>query len=169
MSKSILTQSRLRELLDYNPETGVFTRLSNSRRTDRVGKTAGGKSGNYNRISIDKRYYQAHNLAWLYVYGAWPENQIDHINRNGCDNRILNLREVNASENQHNLGTNTRNWSGITGVSWCSRTTSWVAQICHQGHRKFLGRFQNISDAAEARESAKLTYHPSAPVAQQGA
>jgi hypothetical protein len=169
MSKPILSYERLRELLHYDPETGVFTWKRCDRRTDRLGHQAGGRWQHYYRISVDKHYYQAHNLAWFYSYGQWPEGQIDHINRDGCDNRLANLRDVNASENQHNLGTNTRNWSGVTGVSWCGRTSLWVAQICHQGHRRFLGRFATISEASAARAAAKRLYHPSAPVAHQGA
>lgn len=163
MSKPILTQSRLRELFDYDPETGVFTRKVSPQRPDRAGKQAGGPSQKYYRISIDKRYYQAHNLAWLYVHGHWPVHQIDHINRDGRDNRISNLRDVTPSENQHNLGRDSRNWSGATGVSWCAQTSSWYAQIQYRGTHKYLGRFKNKADAISARQAAKAIYHPTAP------
>lgn len=169
MSKSILTYERLRELLDYNHETGVFTWKRCDRRTDRIGQRAGGNSQHYYRINVDSVYYQAHNLAWLYTHGQWPSGQIDHINRDGRDNRLVNLRDVTPSENQHNLGRDSRNWTGTTGVGWCTQTSSWYARINVRGISKHLGRFKNIAEAIAARQAAKRLYHPSAPVAQQGA
>lgn len=164
MSERILTQARLKELFNYDPETGMFTRLTNSHRTDRVGKSAGSRSGNYHHISINKVYYQSHNLAWLYVHGRWPKCQIDHIDRNGLNNRIDNLREVSCAENQHNLGMNVRNKSGVSGVSWCSRTSTWVAQISANKKTTFLGRYKDFDEAVQVRAQAKRIYHPTAPI-----
>ena len=88
-----LTAERLRERLHYDAGTGVFTRRVGSGHA-RTGEMAGSvHSTGYVRISIDGGKYTAHCLAWLYVHGVWPPDQIDHINGNRSDNRIANLRE----------------------------------------------------------------------------
>ena len=81
-----LTQDRLKELLHYDPDTGVFTWIQKPAPRGRaiIGSVAGGlKQHGYITIGINQREYYAHRLAWLYVYGEWPEDQIDHINHNG--------------------------------------------------------------------------------------
>lgn len=87
----MLTVERLRELLDYDPETGVF-RWKEPRRKCRVGEVAGSlRKDGYVKIQVDGRFYQAHRLAWLCVYGVWP-SAIDHIDGNRANNAIANLR-----------------------------------------------------------------------------
>lgn len=166
MSKSILTQSRLRELFDYNSETGVFTRKQNKTRTDLVGKPAGWvMTKGHLSIEIDYRSYLAHRLAWLYMFGKWPTNQIDHINRMKADNRIANLRDVGQSENQHNSSRRKDNWSGLIGINWVPKSCSWRARIGVNGKDIHLGTFPNKEAASAAYQAAKLIYHPTAPVA----
>jgi len=115
----MLTRERLQELLHYDPETGVFTwRVKPSRRV-RTGATAGcfDKEG-YWQIKVEKRIYFAHRLAWLYVHGVWPENVIDHKNREKADNRICNLRDVTQSVNMQNqVEAMANNRSGFLGVA----------------------------------------------------
>ena len=98
--KSNLTQEVLKEHLSYDPNTGIFTRR-HSFRFFNAGDIAGFSNGkkNYTRIKLLGDRFLAHRLAWLYVYGTWPENQIDHINCDKTDNRICNLRVVNQFEN----------------------------------------------------------------------
>jgi hypothetical protein len=94
-----LTAERLREILGYDPETGLFTRLVRTGRI-RAGEVAGtAHSRGYRSIVIDGRVYLSHRLAWLYVHGEWPPEQIDHINRNRADNRLVNLRAAKQSQN----------------------------------------------------------------------
>lgn len=103
MAKADLTPERLRELLEYDPETGKFTWLRN-RAFKALGGTHAGylNSNGYLRITVDDVSYAAHRLAWLYVHGRWPDKTIDHINRNKQDNRIANLRDVTHSEQNYN-------------------------------------------------------------------
>ena len=105
-SKQELTAERLREVLAYDPDTGVFTWKARTSPFSRVnvGDVAGNlRRDGYIEICVDGRKHQSHRLAWLYVYGEWPADQIDHINGIRTDNRIANLREANNAENHHNL------------------------------------------------------------------
>ena len=164
MSNLILTQSRLRELLDYNPETGIFTRKSNTYRTDLVGRPAGGPNPKgYHRIGVDLKRYLTHRLAWFYVHGVWPAGEVDHINRDHTDNRIANLRDVTPSENQHNKQSMSNNTSGLTGVSWDAFNSKWTAAISAKRKHYFLGRFDSAVCASAAYQAAKLIHHPTAP------
>ena len=92
----MITQEELKELLDYNPETGLFT--WNVYNNIKNKTTAGTFNDGYIQIKIKQKIYQAHRLAWLYVYGEWPKGQIDHINGIRDDNRIENLRDVTNRE-----------------------------------------------------------------------
>ena len=115
---SSLTQRRLKEVVEYNSDTGVFTRLSNASQV-KAGSVAGGQDGKgYTRFSVDGKSYLAHRLAWLYVNGAFPIDQIDHLNHDRLDNRIANLRCVTHKENGKNQSLCKNNSSGVTGVNW---------------------------------------------------
>lgn len=88
----MLTQARLKELFHYDKETGAFTHIK-ARRGVRVGKILGCLANNgYLVIRADGKLYLAHRLAWMYVHGAFPPDQLDHINRMRTDNRLCNLR-----------------------------------------------------------------------------
>lgn len=98
-----LTQARLKEILHYDPDTGIFTRRLDRGPNAPKDSVAGTPDKNgYIVIKVDFTQYKAHRLAWLYIYGVWPNNQIDHINHIVDDNRIVNLRDVTNSENQAN-------------------------------------------------------------------
>lgn len=155
----MLTQSRLKELLHYCPDTGVFT-WQRARQGVRVGCVAGGIGGEgYRSIRVDGRNYLAHRLAWLYVYGEWPKDQIDHINGVKDDNRIANLREATNAENNQNLAMRSSNKSGFVGVHWHSRDRKWHANIRINMKRKFLGRFNTPESAHAAYLAAKAELH----------
>ena len=112
-----LTQKRVRELFDYDPETGLLMWKVNRRRV-KVGdviKTV--NSAGYTTLEIESKSYLAHRIIWLWNYGYFPENDVDHINRVRLDNRICNLREVSRSCNLRNSCVSTRNRSGVKGVS----------------------------------------------------
>lgn len=155
MTAQILTQSRLKELLHYDPETGLFTRFS--------GKVAGAiRPDGYVRIMLARELYYAHRLAWLYMTGSLPPEQIDHINGNKTDNRLANLRAVTNFENQKNQRKPVSNTSGIIGVVWHKTKNKWNAQIKHKGRSIHLGYFTDIEEAAAARAKASVQYgfHP---------
>lgn len=156
--------ARLRELLHYDAETGVFTWLVN-RGPARIGAIAGSKTGHgYIVISIDCQRYYAHRLAWLYVFEEWPEDQIDHKNGNGCDNRIANIRECTNAQNCQNLGVHRSNTSGLTGVRWDQSRSKWAAQIRKGGKIIPLGRFNTKEAAYQAYLAAKREAHEFQPV-----
>ena len=154
-----LTAEYLRSILNYDPETGIFTwKISNSSRA-KVGDVVGCQSGDgYLRIQLQSRKYQAHRLAWLYVYGEWPEDQIDHINRIRTDNRISNLREVTNKQNLQNSGKRSDNTSGHPGVIWHKRISKWQATIKHNQKQIHLGYYSTIEEAIAARKAGELRY-----------
>lgn len=155
----MITQHRIKELLNYDTETGIFTwRVRNGNRT-KAGGTAGGvNSHGYVQIRLDGVLYKAHRLAWLYMYGVMPEDMIDHINRKTGDNRICNLRVATNSQNQQNAGVRSDSSSGIRGVSWDNKRGKWCARIKAEEDSRHLGYFDNIEEAIEVRRSAESKY-----------
>lgn len=141
----------LRQLLHYCEATGVFT-WRVSRKRVRAGDTTGVRlnSHGYKRIKIDGVLYLAHRLAWLYVHGAWPSEQIDHINGDRADNRISNLRLANNRQNQQNQKLRINNASGFKGASWNARRRKWIAQISVEGRKTYLGAFETAHEAHAA-------------------
>lgn len=155
----MLTQERLQQVLDYDPETGVFVwkRRPNSKNFDEryAGRIAGGRNGHgYLAIEIDARAYRAHRLAWFYVYGEWPEDEIDHINRNGEDNRLANLRLATQFDNLANKNIYKNNKSGFRGVTWSKSAGKWRVIIIRDRKREHLGYFHNKEEGYEVYKAA---------------
>jgi hypothetical protein len=151
----MITQTRLRELLEYAPETGEFIwKVSHPRAA--VGAVAGAADHyGYIVIRLDTRLYKAHRLAWLYVHGEWPQQNIDHINRIKNDNRMANLRLADQSANMHNVGVRVNSKSGVAGVTWRADRKKWNARI-KVGYKNFnLGLFDDVAAAIAARRSAE--------------
>lgn len=156
----MLTQSRLKELLDYDPDTGAFTWLISTNHKIKIGAMAGTvMSRGYRRIGFDGQYYRAHRLAWLYVHGEWPKDQIDHINGDPSDNRLINLREAVNYENGQNRKKGFNNSSGFIGVSWHSASRKWNARIQINKKVKSLGYFGDADAAYSAYLAAKAEMH----------
>lgn len=154
----MITQSELKELLNYNPETGAFT-WAVSRQRIKKGRVAGSYDRyGYRRIRLNGMDYGAHRLVWLYVYGEWPKDEVDHINHVRDDNALLNLRAVTHEENQKNKSIFSRNKSGITGVRWCKTYKKWTAGIRVNKNQKGLGYFNDKFEAICARKSAENKY-----------
>lgn len=150
----MLSQTRLKELLIYDKDTGVFTWRRRRGGKAAVGRSAGARdSYGYVVIRLDGVLYKAHRLAWFYSHGAWPEENIDHINRNKSDNRLKNLRLAGQSLNMHNAN-RIAGQSGVVGVTWDSRRRKWCARIKIAYVSKFLGRFDTKNAAIKAREDA---------------
>ncbi len=161
MAKAILTQARLKELLHYDPDTGVFTWL-----VSRSGRYAGANAGSadpkdgYVMVKIAGRDYRAHRLAWLYVTGAWPEKNVDHKDAVKINNAWSNLREATDAENtQNRIAPRADNACGFLGVHKASKK-KWRAQISVAGKTMQLGRFNSPEEAHAAYVNAKRTYHP---------
>lgn len=142
-----LDRDRLRQVLSYDPKTGVFTWARSSSRSI-AGNVAGVGCHGYVKIWIDDRRYYAHRLAWLYVTGEWPTGMIDHINGSKNDNRFSNLRQATPSQNLGNSKRQKRNTSGFKGVS--RSRGGWQVCISADGKRRFLGRFDTLADAHAA-------------------
>ena len=155
----MITQERLKELLRYDKETGQFYWRVRSNSKVEAGCQAGtvAKEGHI-VISIDSKKYYAHRLVWLYCYGHFPSEQIDHINHNKIDNRLFNLREVSHLENDRNHPKQRNNTSGVTGVCWDKHANKWIAQIQVNGKMNHLGLFSNFNEAVKVRKEAELKY-----------
>ncbi len=154
-----LTAECLRSVLDYEPETGIFTWKVRTSNSVKVGDVAGGPDGRgYLQISVQSRLYQAHRLAWLHVNGVWPKLNIDHINRNPSDNRLVNLRDVTQKQNLQNRSKPSNNTSGYPGVVWHKRISKWQARIKHNYKHIHLGYFSILEEAIAARKAAEKLY-----------
>ena len=151
MAARTVTQDRLKEALNYDPETGVFT-WAEPGRGKRIGRTTGTVNDEgYVVMTIDQRQYRANRLAWLYVYGEWPEGIVDHENRDRADNRISNLRDATFRQNSHNHGLYSDNRSGISGVCWVKKSSRWHVYF----GREYQGCFTDFFEACCARKSAE--------------
>jgi hypothetical protein len=149
----VLTQARLRELLQYDPVTGVF-RWRAGRYIGRVaGCSADGNHNRYARIRVDGRMYYAHRLSWLYVHGTWPA-VIDHADRQREQNGIANLRACDKSANAANSKMRSDNSAGWKGVR--RRGNRWSSQIYSRGRHRYLGLFDTAEAAARAYDAAAL-------------
>lgn len=160
MATEILTQARLKELLRYDPETGVFTYAS-ARPRVKVGAVAGHTHAGhgYRQIKVDGKLYLAHRLAWLYVHGKWPSDLLDHINRDRTDNRISNLRPSDKYLNRQNSKPASNNKTGVKGVTWNKTLGKWHARISLQGKRYHVGWFYSVDEAKRARLTAEQAMH----------
>jgi hypothetical protein len=163
--KKELTAERLRELLRYDPETGLFSRLI----------PAGGRNGKkfpagmvvgsvgslgYLEVGIDGGNYLLHRLAVLRMTGKWPTDQVDHMNGCRSDNRWSNLREVDNTTNIENRWKpNKNNKSGILGIHLEGRSGKWIAQITVQRKTIVIGRFSDAKSASDAYIQKKRKLH----------
>lgn len=154
-----LTSERLRELLHYEPATGVFTRLVQTSNRTHVGDIAGSISHyGYVEFQLAGKLRKAHRAVWLYVHGVWPAGEIDHIDGDRANNRLDNLRDVPPLSNQQNRrAPNSNNSSGFLGVS--PRRGKWKAQIRTDGTNRHLGTYQTPELAYAAYLKAKRELH----------
>lgn len=156
----MLTQNELKQLLHYDPKTGIFTWLVSKSGNYGIGSIAGYldkniKSG-YNIIKIQGKKYPSHRLAWLYMEGYLPEYQIDHKNGIRDDNRWENLRHVTNVCNLQNQKLSSGNSSGFPGVVWHKRNHKWVSQITVNKKQLHLGYYNTPLDAALARFTIEI-------------
>jgi len=167
MDRADITPDIIRTLLDYDPNTGkLYWKRRPGKRTfnTRYAGTealafvdvCGHKKGRIHDIG-----FQAHRVVWAHVHGAWPTEQIDHINGDPADNRIDNLRDVPHILNHYNTKRHRSNTSGHQGVAWNKRVGKWMAYVGGAKQRQYLGHYANKDDAIAARVAAesKLGYH----------
>lgn len=155
VSISGFTQDALKKTVHYDPETGLFTRVRGIRKGAIFGtKTYDG----YLCGKVLGKQYRLHRLAWLYVHGEWPKNQIDHINGIRTDNRLCNLRDVTPSINKQNTRKADRdNKTGFLGVQFSQG--KYQAQIRVNKKPLFLGTYDSPEEAHAAYLKAKRQYH----------
>lgn len=170
--KALPPQDTLRQLLRYDPNTGkLFWRERGPEwfTTDRVRKTWNARyagqealsmvdpTNGYKKGSVFHSTCYAHRVAWTLVHGSCG-GEIDHINGDRTDNRLDNLRLVDRVGNSRNHARNMNNSSGVTGVYWDRRRAKWTAAIKIDYKTVYLGAFDNLDDAAQARKHAEIKY-----------
>lgn len=156
-----LTQARLRELLWYCPASGLFS-WRQSAKGRKMDRPAGCTSAvGYTVIRIDKRLYQAHRLAFLYIYGRWPDGDVDHKDGTRTNNNAENLRECTRAQNLQNKrrSSTTLGRSGLLGAQWCSQVGKWYGAIQVDGKKTHLGTFETAAEAHAAYLAAKRVLH----------
>ena len=152
-----LTDKEISESFEYDAETGfIYTIICGERVRKEIRSTFKHGTNTHYLITCHRaNRFLSHRLAWFLYHRKWPENHIDHINQDGCDNRIVNLRDVSRSENLKNARRSKNNKSGVTGVSWHKTAKKWHAQISVNNVVTHLGLFKEIEDAAAARREAE--------------
>jgi hypothetical protein len=157
-----LTQKDVRDLLEYDSESGIFTHKRHMRGITRGTVASHLLPQGHVTVGILGWRYMAHRLAWLWMTGCWPDAEIDHRNGVRNDNRWCNLRAATTKQNRENRAREQPNTSGFRGVSWTTNRNKWVAQIKHHGRQRNLGRYPDLIDAVAARLRAErelFTHH----------
>ncbi len=158
MDREIITQARLKELLHYDPFTGIFTWKVAKGGRAKAGSVAGCLSSisrGYIQIRIDGTRYLAHRLAFLYMLGRWPKDDVLHTDGRTTDNRWHMLGEGTRSENLKDKQIALNNTSGTTGVCWAKKEQRWRARIMVSHKEIILGYFLSKESAIAARKEAE--------------
>lgn len=144
------------KLIDYDPLTGVLKRKTGRNK----GKEAGCAFNRYGHrhLRVGAKLYHAHRVAWLLHYGSMPYGIIDHIDGNGSNNAISNLRLATHAQNMHNRKINSNNRSGTKGVCFDPVMNRWVVQIRYN-NRTTKRRFLDLEDAVRFAESTRAALH----------
>lgn len=159
LSDKKLTHGMLLHILNYDPATGIFTWKEKLSNRGEIGSEAGCvRRLGYISIGIYGTLYLAHRLAWFYVYGKWPTNNIDHINGNTSDNRINNLRNITQQNNSINTKLSKNNKTGVVGVCYDKCRNKYKATIMKDRKTVNIGRYTTKLEAAKARRKAEIKY-----------
>jgi hypothetical protein len=149
-----ITAARVRAILDYNPETGLFRwkrrpvddfvneRACKIWNTRFAGSVAGSmRADGYIHIHIDYKLYMAHRLAWLYVLGEWPHDEIDHADCIRSNNTFSNIRAATSTQNKANRSVSSVSVSKLKGAMWDNRRKKWRSEIRLDSKQKHIGYF----------------------------
>ena len=160
-----MTQEELKALLHYDSITGIFTWIVSGKKR-KIGTRAGHvqKLHGYRVIGINYQIYREHRLAWLYVHGYLPDEQIDHRDGDKTNNKLDNLREATNLQNHQNRKCQTNNSSGFVGVHLHKQTNKWRSKINVNGKAKHLGLFNTAEEAHSAYLKAKSELHTFNPI-----
>lgn len=153
-----LSHEYLLEILEYFPDTGIFIWKVKFSRKICIGKEAGCKNKSHGRyqIKINKNKYYRSRLAWFYVHGKWPSDQIDHKNRIRDDDRIKNLREATNQENMWNTIRSIKKDNLPKCIYYSGN--KFQVQLRHKNKKKYLGTFSNLDDAIKARDAFEIEH-----------
>jgi len=146
----MLTQERLKQLLSYDPETGQWTWLNCPRASFRRKEAGWIDAYGYRRIKVDCKTYICSRLAFLYMTGEMPKDEVDHIDRDPGNDRWANLRESDRTGNTQNRAIRSDNKSGAIGVRWNEQRGKWQVQVNHV----HIGLFNDFEEAIAARDAA---------------
>jgi hypothetical protein len=162
----MITAEFLRQVLSYDSDTGIFRWNEDRGRGAKKGDIAGSScdgfrngGGGYTYIGVAGKTYSAHRLAWLYVYGEFPSEQIDHVNMDRRDNRITNLRKASRVQNMGNRARPRNNTSGAKGVSFNKNAGKWLVSIQVAKKPMYIGLFVSKENAMVAYELAAYLHH----------
>ena len=155
----MITQEYLKSILNYYPEIGI-SEWKESRGRVKTGDAAGTENDQgYIIIRIDGQRYREHVLAWFYMTGEWPENEIDHIDGNSSNNKWKNLRTATHAQNQKNRkSAQINSKSGVKGVHWREDIKKYCAKITVDGEIIQLGFYYDLLEAEEVRKEAEIKY-----------
>jgi len=166
----MIDQYKLQELFVYDSETGIFYNKFTRNSRALQGNVAGyvvtykGNKNNknplqYRYVMIDRKSYRMHRLIWIYAYGEIPQNiDIDHINGDGLDNRMKNLRLVTRQENAKNRKITDNIQHRVFGISFYKPLNKWRAMIKNNGKLEHIGYFESKDDAILARKQKEKEY-----------
>ena len=156
----MIDHKTLIDALHYCQETGTFTWKSTKSRNTKIGSVAGALKNGYVRISIENKLYYAHRLAFLYVAGKFPDQQIDHIDGNRANNSFKNLRDVSSKVNNQNVRVaRSNNASGLLGASWNKSSNKFESSVRIDGKKHHIGTFDDATEAHLAYVSKKRSVH----------
>lgn len=160
-----ISHAEVRRIMAYDPETGILRwRVRADRDHSWNMRFSGEEAGavltlGYRYINFNKRLHPAHRIAWLWMTGDWPKDDIDHINGDRADNRWANLRAATQMQNSANQKVRSTNTSGTKGVCWIAKKGRWRASIMVAGKTIYLGYFSALDDAIAARKAAETEHH----------
>ena len=154
----VVDQDRVRDLFNYDPESGIVIRRISVAPNARAGDVVGCPCHGYLRVTIDNKSYKLHRIIWLWMTGKFPEDQTDHKNHIRSDNHWKNLREATRLQNGKNQRLRSDNTSGVCGVSWENRYEKWWARITVNGKVRHLLYTDDYDAAVTAREAAEVEY-----------
>lgn len=155
-----LTAQKLREILHYDPDTGVWTWLQAPAYNVIIGSQAGHvNTHGYRIITYRGEKYRSGKLAWLYMTGEWPTQEIDHDDRDKVNDRWSNLFDRSRSENALNRDLQSNNFSGTRGIHFDTGRGKWCVQVKKNNVTRFFGRYDDYDEAVIARDEAAVKLH----------
>lgn len=156
----MINQYFIQSILNYDENTGIFTWKKSAANCIKVGQSAGTiEASGYIRIKILQKKYLTHRLAWLFCFGKFPSDKIDHKNGIRHDNKISNLREATSAENNKNAVKRKDNISGYKGVCFIKTSSKWMAYCNLNGKQHHLGCFNKKEDANLAYQKFAQFHH----------